>query len=96
MARVGEGKKIFQLEYIAEEQLLVVLAGKQRTVRLVPVRALDGSDVEWTKVAETKGCVTFTTGPMRRIAQGAQTTFCLCVAIKKQVNYYYYIPLSLK
>ncbi|KAF4523601.1 hypothetical protein B566_EDAN014575 [Ephemera danica] len=84
MARVGEGKKIFQLEYIAEEQLLVALAGKQRTVRLIPVRALDGSDVEWTKVAETKGCVTFTTGAMRRTMQGQQTTFCLCVAIKKQ------------
>jgi serine/threonine-protein kinase MRCK len=87
MARVGEGKKIFQLEYIAEEQLLVALAGKQRTVRLIPVRALDGSDVEWIKVAETKGCVTFATGPMRRAIQGQQITFCLCVAIKKQVHY---------
>ncbi|XP_059484559.1 serine/threonine-protein kinase Genghis Khan isoform X4 [Neocloeon triangulifer] len=83
IARVGDGKKIFQLEYIIEEQLLVVLAGKQRYVRLVPVRALDGSDVEWIKVGETKGCISFTTGPMKRIP-GVANTYCLCVAIKKQ------------
>ncbi|XP_046400063.1 serine/threonine-protein kinase MRCK alpha isoform X1 [Ischnura elegans] len=62
MARVGEGKKVHQLEYVIEEQLLVVVSGKQRHVRLVPVRALDGDDVEWIKVAETKGTVTFTIG----------------------------------
>lgn len=81
MARVGEGKKIYQLEYIVEEQLLVVLSGKQRHVRLVPVRALDDGDVEWMKVAETKGCITFTTGPIRK----TPLNHCLCVAIKRQV-----------
>jgi len=50
MARVGDGKKIHQLEYIVEEQLLIVLSGKQRHVRLVPIRALDDGDVEWMKV----------------------------------------------
>lgn len=85
IARVGDGKKIFKLEYIAEEQLLVALAGKQRHVRLVPVRALDGSDVEWIKVGETKGCITFTTGPMKQVP-GMANTYCLCVAIKKQVQ----------
>ena len=62
IARVGEGKKIYLLEYVTEEQLIVVLSGKQRHVRLVPVRALDGDEVEWIKVAETKGCITLTTG----------------------------------
>ncbi|XP_063233759.1 serine/threonine-protein kinase Genghis Khan [Bacillus rossius redtenbacheri] len=81
MARVGEGKKVFQLEYVPEEQLLVVLSGKQRHVRLVPVRALDGDDVEWIKVAETKGCVAFAVGAARR---SPQLAYCLCVAIKRQ------------
>ncbi|XP_067007456.2 serine/threonine-protein kinase Genghis Khan isoform X3 [Anabrus simplex] len=81
IGRVGEGKKVYQLEYVVEEQLLVVLSGKQRHVRLIPVRALDGDDVEWIKVAETKGCITFATGPMRRTPQLA---YCLCVAIKRQ------------
>ncbi|XP_043282570.1 serine/threonine-protein kinase Genghis Khan isoform X2 [Venturia canescens] len=80
IARVGEGKKIYLLEYITEEQLIVVLSGKQRHVRLVPVRALDGDEVEWIKVAETKGCITLTTGIVRR----NPLTYCLCVAIKKQ------------
>ncbi|KAH0545683.1 serine/threonine-protein kinase Genghis Khan isoform X2 [Cotesia glomerata] len=80
VAKVGEGKKIYLLEYITEEQLIVVLSGKQRHVRLVPVRALDGDEVEWIKVAETKGCITLTTGLVRR----NPLTYCLCVAIKKQ------------
>lgn len=50
MARVGEGKKVHQLEYVVEEQLLVLLSGKQRHLRLIPVRALDGDEVEWIKV----------------------------------------------
>ncbi|KAK7790994.1 hypothetical protein R5R35_011454 [Gryllus longicercus] len=81
IGRVGEGKKVFQLEYVIEEQLLVVLSGKQRHVRLIPVRALDGDEVEWIKVAETKGCITFAAGAMRRTPQLA---YCLCVAIKRQ------------
>lgn len=83
MARVGEGKKVYQLEYVVEEQLLVLLSGKQRHLRLIPVRALDGDDVEWIKVAETKGCITFVTGVMRR---SPQLGYCLCVAIKRQVS----------
>ncbi|RZF34758.1 hypothetical protein LSTR_LSTR007810 [Laodelphax striatellus] len=81
IARVGEGKKVFQLEYVVEEQLIVLLSGKQRHLRLIPVRALDGDDVEWIKVAETKGCITFVTGVMRR---SPQLGYCLCVAIKRQ------------
>lgn len=60
----------------------MVLSGKQRHVRLVPVRALDGDEVEWIKVAETKGCITLTTGVVRR----NPLNYCLCVAIKKQVR----------
>ncbi|XP_045464345.1 serine/threonine-protein kinase Genghis Khan isoform X2 [Harmonia axyridis] len=82
IARVGEAKKIFQLEYISEEHLLVVVSGKQRYVRLVPIRALDGDETEWIKVAESKGCAVLTVGPILR----APLTFCLCVAVKKQQN----------
>ncbi|XP_056637634.1 serine/threonine-protein kinase Genghis Khan isoform X2 [Diorhabda sublineata] len=82
VAKIGEGKKIFQLEYISEEHLLVVVSGKQRQVRLVPIRALDGDEVEWIKVTESKGCSVLTVGPVLR----APLTFCLCVSIKKQQN----------
>lgn len=33
MARIGESKKIIQLWHIVEEQILVILCGKQRHVR---------------------------------------------------------------
>ncbi|XP_018577381.1 serine/threonine-protein kinase Genghis Khan [Anoplophora glabripennis] len=82
IAKIGEGKKILQLEYISEEHLLVVVSGKQRQVRLVPIRALDGDDVEWIKVTESKGCAVLSVGPVLR----APLTFCLCVSIKKQQN----------
>ncbi|CAH0380687.1 unnamed protein product [Bemisia tabaci] len=78
MARVGEGKKVFEMEYIEKEQLLLVLSGKQRHVRLIPVRALDGDEVEWIKVTESKGCITFAVGQLSR------NVHCLCVAIKRQ------------
>ncbi|KAH8027907.1 hypothetical protein HPB51_011137 [Rhipicephalus microplus] len=82
IARIGDGKKIAQLEYIPEEQLLIAIAGKQRHLRLIPVGALDGHDVDWIKVADTKGCTTFCTTHMDH---GGAPTYYFCVAVKKQV-----------
>lgn len=79
--KVGDGKKVYQLEYLKEEQLLIALSGKQRQIRLIPVRALDGGEVEWIKVPESKGCGTFTTGIIKRVPH---FTYCLCVALKRQ------------
>ncbi|XP_025194244.1 serine/threonine-protein kinase Genghis Khan isoform X2 [Melanaphis sacchari] len=84
IAKIGEAKKIFQIDYIAEEQLIVVLSGKQRQVRLIPVRALDGDDVEWVKVVESKGCITFCTGLMKKYPGMTNLQYCLCVAVKRQ------------
>lgn len=50
IARIGEAKKVHMLTQIAEEQLLVALCGRQRHVRLVPIRALYNTDVDWIKV----------------------------------------------
>ena len=36
IGRIGEGKKIYQVEYLLEEQLIIVLAGRQRQVRQCP------------------------------------------------------------
>lgn len=57
IGRIGDGKKIYQVEYLLEEQLIIVLAGRQRQMRLIPIRALDQTDTEWIKVADTKGCI---------------------------------------
>ncbi|CAL4060084.1 unnamed protein product, partial [Meganyctiphanes norvegica] len=89
IARIGDGKKIVALEYIHEEQLIMVIAGRQRQVKLVPVRALSGDDVEWIKVgvSETKGAIVMTTGKFRT-PTSANWTFCLCVAVKRQIIIY--------
>ena len=59
------------MEYLKSEQLMIALAGKQRQMRLIPVKALDQPDTEWIKVADTKGCIVFATGVMRQ--SGGQT-----------------------
>ena len=51
-------------------------------MRLIPIRALDGNDVEWLKIAESKGCGTICTGVMKK---GSYKSYTVCVAMKRQV-----------
>ncbi|XP_069911744.1 serine/threonine-protein kinase MRCK alpha isoform X18 [Oryctolagus cuniculus] len=81
--RVGDNKKIHQIELIPNDQLVAVISGRNRHVRLFPMSALDGRETEFYKLAETKGCQTITSGKVRH---GALT--CLCVAMKRQVFCY--------
>ncbi|XP_053515538.1 serine/threonine-protein kinase MRCK alpha isoform X5 [Artibeus jamaicensis] len=81
--RVGDNKKVHQIELIPHDQLVAVISGRNRHVRLFPVSALDGRETEFHKLAETKGCQTITSGKVRH---GAVT--CLCVAMKRQVLCY--------
>jgi serine/threonine-protein kinase MRCK len=83
------------VEYIPDEQLMIALAGKQRQMRLIPVKALDQpADTEWIKVADTKGCLLFATGVMRPTATTSTIlsgSFCLCVAVKRQVTWIFFL-----
>nr|XP_019586441.1 PREDICTED: serine/threonine-protein kinase MRCK alpha isoform X10 [Rhinolophus sinicus] len=81
--RVGDNKKIHQIELIPNDQLVAVISGRNRHVRLFPMSALDGRETDFYKLAETKGCQTITSGKVRH---GALT--CLCVAMKRQVLCY--------
>ncbi|XP_068865392.1 serine/threonine-protein kinase MRCK alpha isoform X2 [Aphelocoma coerulescens] len=81
--RVGDNKKVHQIELIPSEQLIAVISGRNRHVRLFPVAALDGRETEFYKLAETKGCQSIVSGHVRH---GALT--CLCVAMKRQVLCY--------
>ncbi|XP_062938901.1 serine/threonine-protein kinase MRCK alpha isoform X12 [Cynocephalus volans] len=81
--RVGDNKKIHQVELIPNDQLVAVISGRNRHVRLFPMSALDGRETDFYKLAETKGCQTITSG---RVHHGAVT--CLCVAMKRQVLCY--------
>lgn len=46
--------------------------------------ALDGHDVEWIKVADTKGCLTFDTACH---SQGCSSSYVFCIALKRQVSF---------
>ncbi|XP_053461539.1 serine/threonine-protein kinase MRCK alpha isoform X9 [Nycticebus coucang] len=81
--RVGDNKKIHQIELIPNDQLVAVISGRNRHVRLFPMSALDGRETDFYKLAETKGCQTITSG---KVHHGALT--CLCVAMKRQVFCY--------
>ncbi|XP_028903090.1 serine/threonine-protein kinase MRCK alpha isoform X14 [Ornithorhynchus anatinus] len=81
--RVGDNKKVHQIELIPAEQLIAVISGRNRHVRLFPTSALDGRETEFFKLAETKGCQTIASGQVRH-----GTLTCLCVAMKRQVLCY--------
>ncbi|XP_077408134.1 serine/threonine-protein kinase MRCK alpha isoform X4 [Vanacampus margaritifer] len=81
--RVGDNKKVHHIDLIPQEQLLAVISGRNRHVRLFPSQALDGREIDSYKLAETKGCQTIVSGPVRN---GSLT--CLCVAMKRQIMCY--------
>lgn len=80
---MGDNKKVYQVDLIPQEQLLAVISGRNRHVRLIPTQALDGRETESNKLAETKNCQSLVSGPVRN---GALT--CLCVAMKSKVICY--------
>lgn len=71
------------VDLMLQEQLLAVISGRNRHVRLFPTQALDGREIESYKLAETKGCQTIASGHVR----GGSLT-CLCVAMKRQIICY--------
>lgn len=81
--RVGDNKKVHHIDLILQEQLLAVISGRNRHVRLFPTQALDGRETESYKLPETKGCQTIVSGLVRN---GSLT--CLCVAMKRQIICY--------
>uniref|UniRef100_A0A669BR93 Serine/threonine-protein kinase MRCK alpha n=1 Tax=Oreochromis niloticus TaxID=8128 RepID=A0A669BR93_ORENI len=81
--RVGDNKKVHHIDLMLQEQLLAVISGRNRHVRLFPTQALDGRETEFYKLAETKGCQTIVSGPVRN---GSLT--CLCVAMKNKIICY--------
>ncbi|CAI4222526.1 unnamed protein product [Auanema sp. JU1783] len=70
-----------QVEYNESEQLIMVMVGpsKERHIRLVPTSALDGRDLKWIKVPETKGC------HLMAMGTGEGGLNYMAVAIKKSV-----------
>ncbi|XP_075872975.1 serine/threonine-protein kinase MRCK alpha isoform X5 [Nelusetta ayraudi] len=81
--RMGDNKKVHHIDLMLQEQLLAVISGRNRHVRLFPTQALDGRETESYKLAETKGCQTIVSGLVRN-----SSLTCLCVAMKRQIICY--------
>ncbi|XP_016311346.1 serine/threonine-protein kinase MRCK alpha-like [Sinocyclocheilus anshuiensis] len=76
--KVGDNKKVHQIELIPSKQLIAVISGRNGHVRLYPMAALDDREADFQKIAETKGCQTLVSGTIR---QGSLTY--LFVSMKK-------------
>ncbi|XP_039761570.1 serine/threonine-protein kinase Genghis Khan isoform X7 [Pararge aegeria] len=61
---------VHRLRYVPSEQLLVVIAGRGRHVRLVPIRALECPEAESVKLGEAKGAVDVAVGELHSSAYG--------------------------
>uniref|UniRef100_A0A4W4ELA0 Serine/threonine-protein kinase MRCK alpha n=1 Tax=Electrophorus electricus TaxID=8005 RepID=A0A4W4ELA0_ELEEL len=83
IVRVGDNKKVYNVDLLPSQQLLAVISGRNRHVRLVPMAALDGREAESFKLPDTKGCQTLASGTLRNSA-----LTCLCVAMKRQIICY--------
>lgn len=59
--RLPKGKRVLKLDVIESEQLIVVMSGRQRHIKLIPMRALESDTVAWIKMPETKSATTFVT-----------------------------------
>ncbi|XP_052476164.1 serine/threonine-protein kinase MRCK alpha isoform X8 [Carassius gibelio] len=64
--KVGDNKKVRQIELIPSEQLIAVISGRNGHVRLYPMAALDDREADFHKIAETKGCQTLVSGTIRQ------------------------------
>ncbi|XP_073230481.1 serine/threonine-protein kinase MRCK beta-like isoform X9 [Porites lutea] len=82
VTRIGDNKKVSQIEMLPDEQLLVLISGRNRQIRLYPLSAVDGHDTEPIKIPEAKNCLMFATGSHDNSAS------CLCVALKRQIIVY--------
>ncbi|XP_078090200.1 serine/threonine-protein kinase MRCK beta isoform X2 [Mustelus asterias] len=84
IVRAADCKKVYQIELIPKENLIVLICGRNRHVHFYPWAAFDGPETTFDiKLAETKGCQTMVSGSLR---QGIVSA--LFVAVKRQVLCY--------
>eukprot|EP00118_Oscarella_pearsei_P005120 m.23006 g.23006 ORF g.23006 m.23006 type:complete len:1798 (+) comp28431_c0_seq1:171-5564(+) len=78
VVEIEKDKKVYQVDCLPDEQLVVALSGKQKHIRLYPFSALDGMQQESFKVTDTRGCLMFAWGSVNQITY-------LCAALRKKV-----------
>ena len=81
--KIVKTNKVLLAEYSPTDQLIVVLSGKQRKVKLLPTKGLDHSDTDWVRLEETKGA-----NLMKVCTQPQNNITLVCVAMKKTLAIY--------
>ncbi|XP_006276316.1 serine/threonine-protein kinase MRCK beta isoform X2 [Alligator mississippiensis] len=84
IVRAADCKKVYQIEPVPKEKIIVLVCGRNHHVHLYPWASLDGSEGNFDiKLPETKGCQFITTGTLKK-----SSSVCLFVAVKRQVLCY--------
>uniref|UniRef100_A0A7M4FD81 Serine/threonine-protein kinase MRCK beta n=1 Tax=Crocodylus porosus TaxID=8502 RepID=A0A7M4FD81_CROPO len=84
IVRAADCKKVYQIELVPKEKIIVLVCGRNHHVHLYPWASLDGSEGNLDiKLPETKGCQFITTGTLKK-----SSSVCLFVAVKRQVLCY--------
>lgn len=79
--KLPKGKRVLKLDVIESEQLIVAMSGRQRHIKLIPMRALESDTVAWIKMPETKNATTFV------VHKNLPGSF-ISVAVKKSLYVY--------
>uniref|UniRef100_A0A8C5PPX3 non-specific serine/threonine protein kinase n=1 Tax=Leptobrachium leishanense TaxID=445787 RepID=A0A8C5PPX3_9ANUR len=84
IVRAADCKKVYQIELVPKEKIVVLVCGRNHHVHLFPWSALDGSEGSFDlKLPESKGCQFITTGTLKK-----SSTSYLFVAVKRQILCY--------
>ncbi|XP_041427898.1 CDC42 binding protein kinase beta L homeolog isoform X3 [Xenopus laevis] len=84
IVRAADCKKVYQIELVPKEKIVILVCGRNHHVHLFPWSSLDGSEGSFDiKLPESKGCQFITTGTLKKSASP-----CLFVAVKRQIFCY--------
>lgn len=81
--KLPKESRIMQMEPIESEQLIVIMGGRQRHIKLLPMRGLENDSVAWIKMPETKNATTFV---VHKDLPGSRSF--ISVAVKKSLYIY--------
>lgn len=79
--KLPKGNRVLQLDVLESEQLIVAMSGRQKHIKLIPMRAFECDTVAWIKMPETKNATTFV------IHKNLPKSF-ISVAVKKSLYVY--------
>ncbi|XP_069346344.1 serine/threonine-protein kinase MRCK beta isoform X2 [Eulemur rufifrons] len=84
IVRAADCKKVYQIELVPKEKIIVLLCGRSHHVHLCPWSSFDGAEGNFDiKLPETKGCQLIATATLKK-----SSSTCLFVAVKRLILCY--------